>query len=440
MHNNLLQRFNQSQNKYQVYIDRYQYFLSIAATFLFFSNLPDYLQAAPIWPVIPLVWIIVFAILSIPFIKKVASIPKPLLAWTILYIFISALSLITVSGDEISFTDFRAKCLSVLFLALMYAIYDQKSLTHIKYTIVVVLFLSVGTNLIELMHPRIFSALSTGRPAGFYINPNASGCALILEMLLGMSVIKKPYRWMIVMITGIGVVSTFSRGAILGWLICVSILIGARMLSDRRRQAILPAIILLLLLVFLNPLQTFSGYYKGDINSDSWDIVNRLEEFQNPSLNEDSAMERQLVAASSWELFSKNPFWGNGLASTRKWSISEVSTHNMYLYYMADHGIIGVLFLPGAILCVVYGNRGEHRSILICFAVFMSLWGVFSHEVLAERYILSAFALFAAISTNQRWYLRYANGNVLMAPPLESTDLRLPEPRKKTTFLRNLDR
>ncbi len=440
MQNNSLEQFEQPRNRFQVYIDKYQYFLSIIAAFLFFSNIPDYFHTANLLPVVPLVWIYVLAVLSLPFIRKVANIPKPLLAWMIFYIFISALSLMTVSGDEVSLTDFRAKCLSVLFIALMYALFDQKSIMHIRYTIVIALLIGIGNNAIELFNPRLFSELNSGRPAGFFINPNAAGCALMLGMILGITTIEKRYRWIFVLLSGVGIMATFSRGAILGWVICVFIMIAGRVLSDRRRKVILPAIVLVLLLVSINPLKTFTDYFKGGNPTDNWDIVNRLEEFQNPSLDEDSAMERQAVASGGWVMFSKHPFWGNGLASTRKWSVSEVSTHNMYLYYMADHGIIGVLFLPGAIFSVVYGNRGEQKTILICFAVFMSIWGVFSHEVLAERNILACFAFLAATNTNQKWYLKYSNRNIQMAPPLEPMQLKLPPPRNQKIFLRNLDR
>ncbi len=436
---NLFEQLAAPRNKIQPIIDRYQYILSIVATFLFFSNLPDYLFTAPIIPVVPLIWIGLFAILSIPFIKKAANLPKPLLIWMIFYIFISALSLMTVSSDEISFTDFRAKVLSVLFIVLMYAIFQQKSISHVKYTILAVVLMSVGNNIIELLNPRIFSELNVGRPAGFYIDPNQTGCALMLGMLLSITIIKKPYRWMLVLVAGIGIMSTFSRAAIMGWVICTIMLIVGRVLGDNRQKIIVPAAILIFFLISINPLTTLTEYFKGDTTGANWDIVNRLEEFQNPSLSEDSAVARQTVAAGAWLSFGNHPFWGNGLASTRKWSVADVSTHNQYLYFMADHGIIGVIFLPGAIFAVIYHNRGEQRTILLCFAVFVSLWGLFSHEVLAERYTLSSFALLAAMNTNQKWYLKYANRNFQMAPPLSKVPLLLPPARNNKIVYQKRD-
>jgi O-antigen ligase len=439
MPSKLYEQFVEPRSKIKVFADRYQYILSIVVTFLFFSDLPDYLFVAPLVPIVPLVWIGVVAVLSIPFLKKAANIPRPVVAWMLFYVLISLLSVMTVSADEISMTDFRSKVLSVLFIVMMYAIYQQKSIIQVKYTILAVMLMSVANNIFELLNPKVFTEANVGRPAGFYVDPNKTGCALMLAMLLSLTIIKKPYRWISILIAGVGIMATFSRGAILGWVICTVILVIGRVICEQRRKIILPAVILVFLLISLNPLRLLTDYFKGDPSGANWDIVNRLEEFQNPSLSEDSAMERQAVAAGGWIAFGKRPFWGNGLASTRKWTVSEVSTHNMYLYYMADNGILGVLFLPGAIFAVVYRNRGEQRTILICFAIFLSLWGLFSHEVLAERYTLSSLALIAAMNTNQKWYLKHTNRNFQMTPSMSPTSLFLPPARNQKIISQNRD-
>jgi hypothetical protein len=93
---------------------------------------------------------------------------------------------------------------------------------------------------------------------------------------------------------------------------------------------------------------------------------------------------------------------------------------------MADNGIIGLIFLPGVIFAVVYGNKGEQKIVLMCYAIFMCLWGVFSHNVLEERYILSTFALLSALNTNQRWYLKYSPQNFMALPPARAQFLLPP--------------
>lgn len=423
---NLLTLYEVRANQKNIFLDRYQYLLSIAATFLFFSELPNYLWAAPLIPLNPLFWIILLFILSIPFLKNIKNTPKLLLLWMAIYLGISTLSLLTVSSDDISFTDYRSKVLACLFILVMCALYQQKSLTHIKYTIIIVVFLSIGNNLFELFHPRFFSELNVGRPAGFYIDPNQAGCEILLGMIVGMETIAKRYRWLFMTIVAVGVFATFSRGAIIGWVICAIIFIFGKVFSNRRLKATILMVLAIAFIAALNPLQNLADYFRGD--PDNWDIVNRLEDFQNPTEKEDSATERKLVAAGGWMMFGNHPFWGNGLASTRKWDIAEVSTHNVYLYNMADNGIIGLIFLPGAILGLTIGNQGEKKVYIISFAIFIGIWGCFSQEVLAERATLTIFSIFAAMNVNQKWYLKYTNKNsrFQIEPPLVAPDLKLP--------------
>jgi O-Antigen ligase len=424
-------KFVSQKSRSQIFLDRYQYLLSIAATFLFFSNLPDYLASTAILPFNALDWIIVFTILALPFVKKIVTIPKPLAIWMTIYLLISLLSLITISSDEISMREFRTRVLSILFICVMYVLYEQKSLQHIKYVILVVVLMSIGNNLFELLNPRVFTELNVGRPAGFYVNPNVAGCGLMLGMIFSIDVIKKPYRWLYLAIIFTGILATFSRGSILGWIICTLFLTIGRALSDKRRTILISTFSLILLLAIANPFKNLSDYF-GSGETASLDILERLEQLQNPSeIEDDSSKERKAVVGFAWIMFGNHPFWGNGVASTQKWTVSEVSTHNTYLAHMADHGIVGIIILPGAILALTWRNRGEPNVQILCFAVFVSLWGIFSHNVLEERYILVTFALLAAMNTSQRWYLKYSYDNFQAAQAPENAKPILPPPRKQ---------
>ncbi|WP_310427136.1 O-antigen ligase family protein [Chamaesiphon sp. VAR_48_metabat_135_sub] len=417
----------------QTFLDRYQYILSIVATFLFFSDLPDYLHTTAMLPLNPLAWIGIFIFLSLPFIKKIATIPKPLIIWMVLYIVISMLSLATISSDEASMKEIRMRVLSLAFLCMMYALYEQKSLKHVKYVILAVVLMSVGNDFFELLNPKVFTELNVGRPGGFYINPNKSGCALVLGLIFTIDIVKKQHRWLYLLVVGAGIACTFSRGSLLGWTLCALFLTIARVLSDKRRTVLISIVSLVLLLALTNPLKNAADFFGGNEGA-SWDVVDRLEQFQNPSLEDDSAKERKAVVGYAWLMFGNHPFWGNGLASTHKWTVSEVSTHNMYLLYMADHGILGFIILPGAIWAVAWRNRGEPGFRILCFVVFMSLWGIFSHDILEEKYILCTFALLAAMNTNQQWYHKYSHDRFQAAQAPEHGRLILPPARNQPSI------
>lgn len=428
-----LAQFVEKKSRFQVFLDRYQYILSIAATFLFFSDVADYLYNTAILPLSPLSWIWIFVVLALPFVKKLATIPKPLLIWMFLYASISLFSLATISGDEESMQEFRTRILSIIFICLMYVLYEQKSLKQIKYAVLAVVVISVANNFYDLLNPKIFTDLNVGRPAGFYINPNKAGCALVLGAIFSIDIIKKPYRWLYLLTILFGILATFSRGALLGWIICALFMAIGKILSDKRRTIIISTISLVLLLTLFNPFKTVTDYFEGGNDVGKLDILERIAQFQNPSaVEDDSALERKAVAGQAWIMFGKHPFWGSGLASTKKWTVSEVSTHNMYLSNMADHGIIGIIFLPGLVFAVVWHNRGEPKAKILSFVFFISLWGIFSHNVLEERYILLSFALFAAINTNQKWYLKYSHDNFQAARAPDRARLILPPARQQT--------
>jgi hypothetical protein len=422
--------FAPRKSRIQIFLDRYQYFLSIVATFFFFSEIPAYCIESNLLPFNVLAWIGAFGVLSLPFVKKLANMPKPLIIAIGIYLSISLISLATVSADEASFDELRKRLLAILFVCMMYVIYEQRSFKQVKYALVAVVLMSIFNNFYELLNPSAFAAFTSGRPAGFYLNPTKTGCALMLGMILTVNVIKKPYRWLYVLLIGIGLILTFTRGAIVGWVICVAILIANRILSNKRRTAIVAMLILLSFLVIVNPLNSLGNYFAGGIDGSYSNVVSRLEQFQNPSIEDDSAKDRSSVAKYAWQLFGKKPFWGYGLSSTNKWTVADISTHNMYLYFMMDHGIIGLIIFPGAIFAVVYRNRGENKTIIVCFTIFLAVWGFFSHNVLEEWYILMTFSLLAAMRTSQEWNLKYATGKFQLALPPTRAQLLLPPARK----------
>jgi hypothetical protein len=123
-----LAQFAQPKSKIAVFLDRYQYLLSIAATFIFFSEIYTYALDAEILPINALTWIGAFGVLSLPFIKKIQTMPRPLVIAMGIYLLVSIVSLATVSADVASMEELRKRILAVFFICMMYIIYQQKSL------------------------------------------------------------------------------------------------------------------------------------------------------------------------------------------------------------------------------------------------------------------------------------------------------------------------
>ncbi|MBW4675088.1 MAG: O-antigen ligase family protein [Desmonostoc geniculatum HA4340-LM1] len=381
----------------------YQCALAIGAIFTFFTDINSYLYTSGILSQPPLYWILGFAIASLPLLfSQKKYIPLSVIIWCFGFIFVSLLWFVLFSSSgELAFEELKKRILAVIFLIAMTLIFSRNPTIHYltRWAIFLAVLMAAFNNIYEFFNPVAFSSLGNGgRATGFYLNPNSNGCALILGMIFSVSILQPIYRLLFVSIVGIGVLLTFSRGAILGWLVTVIIFTIAR-------------------IIHLNKLLYWTlgiGAFIISLGSQWWEellqnfnlnpnSLERIAWFQNISASdsEDSADSRLEVAQLAWQMFTKHPFLGNGIGSTLTWNM-EISTHNMYLYYMADHGVIGTLILPLFVYAVTQHARGETKYIGLAFAAFILLWGLFSHNVLEERYILIMFSFMAAMTGASR--------------------------------------
>ncbi len=131
----------------------------------------------------------------------------------------------------------------------------------------------------------------------------------------------------------------------------------------------------------------------------SSDAVHRLFWFLDPTESVDfSQKERQYLAEQGWEQFIRSPLWGNGVGSTELWSL-RASTHNQYIQFLSDFGVLGLAIMPALALIVWRPGKpvGAHAVVALCILFF----GLASHNMLTEYYWLVAFALAAVVRGEQ---------------------------------------
>ena len=400
-----MQRSSSLQNKLWIY---YQCILAISAVFVFFTDLDVYLIRVKIGPE-PKLLVAAFILGSIPLLKNFFSRLKhfsfPLIIWCVGYIGTSSFYLLFAFPHETVFQELETRILSIIFLLTMLLIFSQHTIVEncAKYAIVAVSFLNVFNHIYEFFNPRIFGALNdSGRPAGFYIDPNKAGCALVLSLIFGVGVLPSKYRVPFVLVIGFGVFLTFSRSAILCWIIIVVILFVNDILP--RRQSLFWALVIGIILLCIGTLGiTFIDIYdlqeRGILNEN---IMSRLAWFLDPSSRDayDNSSRFDIVEFG-WQRFVEHPFLGNGIGSTRTWS-KDISTHNMYLFFMIDHGFIGALFLPLVVYAVVRKAKEDTKYLAFVYAIFILFWGLFSHNVMEQRFILLTFSLMATMTRNSQ--------------------------------------
>ncbi|QSJ20070.1 O-antigen ligase family protein [Nostoc sp. UHCC 0702] len=374
----------------------YRLTLAIASIFIFFTEIDSYLFSSGTFSFRPFLWLIVFCALSLPlFISKDNYLPHSMFMWGFGFIVISLLSFFLIpQPQQILLEELQIRISSVIFMLTMNLIFSKNQIIHLwtRRAALIAVLITVTNNIYQFFNPFAFNSPLDliGRSSGFYLNPNKSGAALVIGMIFSVSLLQPKYRLPFVSIVGIGVLLTFSRSSLINFCVVLMLFIFTRLIN--RSQLLYWILFITTILIFLgSPLWE-------DILKNPHLSMQRVELIQQPfNYSDDSSDDRLNIALSGWYLFAKNPLLGNGIGSTRVWDM-EISTHNTYLYYMADHGILGILMLPLLIYVVTRRARGETKSIGLIFTVSFLIWGLFSHNILDLRFSLIMFALMAAMT------------------------------------------
>jgi O-Antigen ligase len=383
------------------WLDRYHCLLSLASIALFFTDLDFYVYWAKVSPLPPITWIYVFAVLALPLmiLSPSRGISKPLLLWIGSYLMITVASYVFLStGNEFEVQELRTRMLSVAFIAVMMVIFSNQSRVHawVRKLIVIATVIAAINNVLGASVPDLFGDSGVvGRWGGWYVNPTKSGMGLMLGLVFGTEVLVPLLRIPYVMLGGVGILLTFSRGAMLMWILLLVWLLVRGKIPHQQTAGWFLGLILLGLITGLQGEEIVRGFNLPP------QIIERLEWFQNPLENkgdaEGSSGARMEVAETAWEMFLQRPLTGYGVGSTVTWSFP-ISTHNMYLSLMADYGLIGVAMLPTLVWSVVWKARGVAKSLSPSLGGSMLIWGIFSHNILDEFYILMSFSLMGAMT------------------------------------------
>ena len=382
------------------FLTHYHRALIVLGTALFFSNLPSYLYQAIGFTSLdaPKDYWILYALLSSPILARRLKSwlhPKNALAlWCAGYIVISILWFYVSSQGEIPWQELRYRFQSVFLLCVFYSLYmESDGIQWARFTIAGIVLFDMTINVYEFFVPNSFSKV-VGRAAGLYISPNIAGECMVLGMVLSVTALPRALRLPFMVLTGIGVFTTFSRAGIFTWAISV---IGFLLIKEIRIKDLIVgatlASCLLALVLFprLDALLSALDEAKT-INSN---VLERLAWLSDPTGVEDhSSWERRYIADRAWEKIEEAPIIGHGTGSYYE---SVIPPHNLYLSYMLDHGVIGVLIYPLLVLAVTWNARAGAKLIGRIFGTGLLIFGFFSHVLVYEPTHLLLFALMAAL-------------------------------------------
>ncbi len=221
-----------------------------------------------------------------------------------------------------------------------------------------------------------------GRGAGFFLNSNDAGAALVLLGLVATTRSRLPVTYLVWSAVAIGALATFSRSA---WLMLVIALFGlsiaGKLGGGRGRFIFIGGVVIVLALVF-------AMYLSGDLYL--FVANSPLAEFLDPNtlarlgargvaFDDYSSIEREDVLALGFQYFFDSPFLGKGVGATHVWEES-VSTHNMIALLGAELGILGIIAYLAIIGTLVVRGSNDGRIIAIVFFI----WGLTTHNQLDD--------------------------------------------------------
>jgi hypothetical protein len=385
---------------------RYGQLLAILATFLFFSGVDLYLFMADLASVTPRDWVTLFALLLTPvllyrlhvgdvFDRRSALV----FLWCGAYVGLSLLWYST-SPSQAGLQELRDRSFAAAFLGLMAAVFHKPEYRRIAATgVLIVVVATCIINGIQTIRPDWFYMSVHTRASGLYGNPNQCGAALIIGMIVAAPLLSPRFRYVLYLAVVAGLIMTFSRSSMVGFLMASVILAVVNERGAKVRDLVAGMTTAAALALVLLHVAAPSGLTKG-VSLDT-DQTERVSFFKTFETSDAAAQERKDVAEKAWTMFLERPFAGSGLASTVTWT-ERSSTHNMFLYFLADHGIVGVLILPALLFGVILARPDRAAGSHWAFCAFTLWYAFFSHNILTEQYYLFGFAFFAMGGLGER--------------------------------------
>lgn len=354
-----------------------------------FGGIADYGYSAGFIPVRPLVWSVLFFTAMIPILFSGYRFEPgsiPLFVWGMAYLLMVALSQLTHPIEPIALNSLMS---TVSFVALLFGslvIFSTPfASTFAARAIFWISLISVAISVYEFFNPGVFSGFA-GRSGGLYVNPNTNGSILVMSMVLAVSTVSTKYRLLYQGVVFLGVVTTFSRGALLCWILAFIFLqfSGA---GSRNKACQWLILLVSIVILYLSPLWSLiDGKFGGEDTS-------RLDPSQYAAAFSDV---RFALVKEAWTMVQARPLTGYGLGiPLLGGGIFPQGPHNMFLSMSIQFGILGGLLFLSLIAILYISGRRNSNSLTIVFSLFLLAASFFSHNMLDQ----APFAIGVSLAT-----------------------------------------
>jgi len=346
----------------------------VAVTILFVANIPEVILARRIglfpyhFYVGAIGLFFSFAIFSKVFLN-ISRINMYVISWFAFLILISALSLLTIRGDQVAIdTLITTTLFALIAITFTLCLTDRSRIESCLLGVFIATILLVLGTFVEFFNPDIkfradvlweskYEIGEIQRIGGLNGNPNANAYAMSLALFVGQLILPKPVRLIFSLVVGLAVATTASRSGIAIWIMVflVSAILGLYGKGFSITRVLSLAMVPLILILLVSGQMPAIFETLGLTEYMPKETLVRFSSSFLDQVDEGSGQARLEVAAFLWEQFSSNPIFGIGLGQSGS-GVSEfgIASHNMLLRMAAEMGIIGLLLYVGMICIPVF--------------------------------------------------------------------------------------
>jgi O-antigen ligase len=383
---------------------------------IFLSNWPSYnfqVRGGPI----PLWYYVLPGVLILPVIvaepgSAVRFFTHPILWWFVAYVATGMVWMLFAQDFiEESAQQWRLRLMALFFLYTVTIFGSEAHRNAIGWIILACVLAACAFNWFDVMRPHRFvpeghEASIPGRGAGFFMNPNAAAAFIVMGTIAALPVIPTRLRGPLLVVAVFGVAATFSRSGFV--LIALTLLLAVVLRLVTRTQTWLLVVGIPLLVSGVS--MSYEYLVDASDNRGLQTVVQRLAWFQDGH-DEDVAVEgRRYGASRAWEMFLEEPVTGHGTGATSIAAVQE-GPHNMYLKLAAEQGLLGFALYVALIAILIRRgwrlSRNGRTSVesdlgkaMLIYGAFLTVYGLFSHNVLEEPHTMFCLAFIIAAAWN----------------------------------------
>jgi len=306
---------------------------------------------------------LVAILILLDFKNQLKNLQRPIFKWVAFFLAVNCIwgffSIVVYGNYPVKGADqFNQNMVAILnVFCLFIFIYPESVYEFARKCVLLLGIFGVGMNIYDflLFDPEQFGPI-IGRGAGFYYNATDSSFILCFGFVIAKDLVPSPLRLLYVAWLAVGIVLTQSRGGIgmFGLLLIFNFFSGKFPLSS------------IFTFVIVGGLALYVGYNYG-LKDYQKEIIEYTRSFDNIAKRVQSLLtstsratedDRVIVFREYVNLYKQKPILGNGIgaAVSNEWvgDTHAISSHNQFLNYMVDFGLMGMVLMLSFIWCMLY--------------------------------------------------------------------------------------